>query len=118
MRYNPTDDSRQYLRLTLELIGLHDLPTNPLNCAIWYAYESGKSKPLDVAIDKHMENNGVISSETSRRLFEQHIANGEEMGLLLVREEMKRIFAEIIGTIKNANFTAFQKAGRNEVTGC
>jgi hypothetical protein len=67
MRYDKTiDDSRQYLRLTLELIDLHDLPTNPLNCAIWYAYESGRSKPLDVAIDKQLENNGIFFSETSR----------------------------------------------------
>ena len=104
MRYNDTiDDSRQYLRLTLELIGKHGLSTDPLNYAIWYEYVSGKNEPLKAAIDKHLESSGSFSGEISRQLFDQHIAKGEETVSTLVREELKKIFAESIGAIRTTN---------------
>ncbi len=104
MRYSDTiDDSRQYLRLTLELIGKHGLPTDPLNYCIWYEYASGKNEALNAAIDKHLESNGGFSEAISRQLFNQHIANGKETVTTLVQEELKRVFSEIIIAIKTTN---------------
>ena len=104
MRYDDTiDDSRQYLRLTLELIGKHGLPTDPLNYCIWYEYASGKNEALNAAIDKHLESDGVFSEAIIRQLFIQHVANGKETITTLVREELKRVFSEIIGAIKTTN---------------
>jgi len=109
MQYNDNiDDSRQYLRLTLELIGKHGLSTDQLKYAIWYEYVSGKNETLNAAIDKHLESRGVFSEEISRQLFDRYIANGEETVTTLVREELKKIFAEIISAIKTTkqNFSA------------
>ena len=109
MRYDDTiDDSRQYLRHTLELIGKHGLPTDPLNYCIWYEYASGRNEALNAAIDKHMESSGALTEEISRQLFNQHIANGTETVTALVREELKRVFSEIISAITttNLNFSA------------
>jgi diguanylate cyclase len=97
------DDSRNYLRLALELIGKHGLPTDPLNYCIWYEYASGKNHGLNEAIDQHLENKGAFSEETSRLLYNQHIANGKETISTLVREELKKVFSEIIGAIKTTN---------------
>ena len=44
------DESRRYLRLTLEMIGKYGLPTDPLNYCIWYEYVSGSNEELKVAI--------------------------------------------------------------------
>ncbi|MCB2147346.1 MAG: diguanylate cyclase [Deltaproteobacteria bacterium] len=109
MRYADTiDESRQYLRLTLELIGKHGLPTDPLNYCIWYEYASGKNEALNEAIDRHLKGNGDFSEEISRQLFNQHIAGGKETVTTLVREELKKVFTEIILAIKttNRNFSA------------
>ncbi len=109
MRYNDTiDDSRQYLRLTLELIGKHGLPTDPLNYCIWYEYASGKNEALNTAIDKHLESSGAFSEEISRQLFNKYVASGKETVTTLVRDELKRIFTEIISAIKTTdhNFSA------------
>ncbi len=104
MQYNDTiDDSRQYLRLTLEMIGKHGLPTDPLNYCIWYEYASGRNEALNAAIDKHLESSGAFSEEINRQLFNQHIANGKETVTTLVREELKRVFTEIIRAIKTTN---------------
>ena len=109
MRYNDTiEDSRQYLRLTLELIGKHGLPTDPLNYCIWYEYASGRNEALNAAIDQHLDSSGTFSEEIGRQIFNQHIANGRETVTTLVREELKRVFTEIISAIKttNQNFSA------------
>jgi len=104
MRYDDTiDESRQYLRLTLEMIGKHGLPTDPINYCIWYEYASGKNEALNAAIDKHLQGSGAFSEEISRQLFNQHIANGKETVITLVREELKKVFTEIILAIKTTN---------------
>ncbi len=109
MLYNDTiDDSRQYLRLTLESIGKHGLPTDPLNYCIWYEYASGRNAALNAAMDKHLESSGAFSEEINLQLFNQHIANGKETVTVLVRAKLKRVFTEIISAIKatNQNFSA------------
>ncbi|MFO7716750.1 GGDEF domain-containing protein [Desulfosarcina sp.] len=104
MQYDDSiERSRQYLRLALELIGKHGLPTDPLNYCIWYEYASGKNAQLNTAIDKYLQDKAVFSEETSRQLFNQYIANGREAVTTLVREELKKVFAEIMGAIRITN---------------
>jgi diguanylate cyclase len=101
MQYDDTiDASRQYLRLALELIGKYGLPTDPLNYCVWYEYASGKNSELNAAIDRHLEEKGTFPEELSQQLFNQHIVNGKEKVTTLVREELKKIFAEIMGAIQ------------------
>jgi diguanylate cyclase len=104
MQYDDSvDNSRQYLRLALEMIGKHGLPTDPLNYCIWYEYASGKNRELNAAIDNHLQSNGAFSEEICRQLFNQYIAGETETVTALVREELKKVFAEIIGAIKTTN---------------
>ncbi|MBC2709684.1 MAG: diguanylate cyclase [Desulfosarcina sp.] len=104
MQYDDSiDNSRKYLRHALELIGKHGLPTDPLNYCIWYEYASGKNGALNAAIDNHLESKGAFSEAISRQFFNQYIAGGKETVTTLVREELKKVFAAIIGAIKTTN---------------
>jgi diguanylate cyclase len=104
MRYDDSiEDSRKHLRLALEQIGKLGLPTNPMNYCIWYDYATGKNGPLNAAIDDHLKNHGSFSESTSRQFFDQYIAGRAETVTTLVREELKKVFAEIIAAIKNTN---------------
>ena len=104
MQYNDSiEDSRQYLRLTLELIGRHGLPTDPLNYCIWYEYASDKNGKLNAAIDDHLKNNGTFSEEINRQFYNQYIADGSEKMTTLVRDRLKKVFLEITGAIKTTN---------------
>jgi diguanylate cyclase len=101
MRYDDTiDDSRQYLRLALEQMGKHGLPTHPVNYCVWYEYASGKNSELNAAIDHYLEGNASFSEDICQQLFNNYITNGQEKVTTLVREELKKIFAEIIGAIQ------------------
>lgn len=113
MQYDDTiDDSRQFLRHTLELIGKHGLPTDPLNYCIWYEYASGKNEELNTAINNHLQNKAAFSEEIIRQLFNQYIAGGKETVTTLVRDELKKVFAEIIDEIQTTN-QQFSKSENN-----
>ena len=104
MRYDDTiEDSRQYLRLTLKLIGKYQLSTDPVNYCIWYEYVSGEKAALKAAIDNHLKANGAFSQEVIQQFFNQYITSGTETVSTLVREELKKVFAEIMGAIKTTN---------------
>ena len=108
------EDSRRYLRLTLELIGKHGLPTDPLNYCIWYEYVSGNNEELKAAIDDHLEKEGTFSTETNQQLYNRHIASDQEMLTTLVRKELNKVFAEIIGTMDTADQFYSQSANNME----
>ena len=104
MRYNDSiEDSRQYLRLTLELIGRHGLPTDPLNYCIWYEYASDKKEELNKAIDHFLEKKETFSEETSLQFYNQYIANDQEKVTTRVREDLQIIFTELIEAILSTN---------------
>lgn len=50
-----------------------------------------------------MKTNCAFTEETCRQLFDQYIAGGTENVSTLVREELKKVFVEIIGAIKITN---------------
>jgi diguanylate cyclase len=104
MQYNDNlDDAKQYLLRTLELIGKHGLPTDPLNYCVWYEYASGKNRELNAAIDHHLQSNAALSVETIQQLFDQYIANGTQTLTTLIRNELKKIFAKIIAAVTSTN---------------
>lgn len=104
MEYKDTvDDSRQYLRLALELIGRHGLPTDPLNYCICYEYASGKNVDLKAAVDHHLQSGSIFSKDVCKQLFDQYIVSGMEKVNNLVRDELKKIFSEIIDAITTTN---------------
>ena len=116
MQYNDgIDDSRRYLRLTLELIGKHGLPTDPLNYCIWYEYVSGNNQELKAAIDHHLEKKGTFSTETNLQFYNQYIATDQERLTSLVREELNKVFSEIIGAVDTADQFFSRSANKMEV---
>jgi diguanylate cyclase len=115
MQYDDTiDDSRRHLRLALEYIGRQGLSADPLNYCIWYEYASGKNGDLNAAIDSFLEGERVISAEIAQQLFNQYIADSQIKLTELVREELKKLFAEIIAAIKTSNQHFSQTEGNLE----
>jgi diguanylate cyclase len=104
MQYNDSvDESRRLLRLALDFIGRYDLPADPLNYCIWYEYVSGRNQRLIEAIDAFIADHGVYVANINDRLFDQYISGAHQKALSSVREDLKRLFAEIIRSIFNTS---------------
>jgi diguanylate cyclase len=113
MYYNDTvDDSRRHLRLAVDLIGQYGLSADPMNYCVWYEYASGKNGELNAAIDHYLEKQGSISTEISRQLFDRYIADSRIKLTELVRNELKKLLAEIIKTIRDTH-RDFSQAEKN-----
>ena len=104
MHYKDTvNDSRNYLRFALELIGKHGLPTDPLNYCVWYEYATGKNDCLNAAIDSYLGKNGSFTEKISRKIFTQCIAEDDQKVTELVRDQLKTIFADIINELHSTD---------------
>ena len=104
MYYKDTvDDSKNYLRLALELIGKHGLPMDPLNYCVWYEYVTLKNDCLNAAIENYLGKDATFTEDITRNLYNQCIANGEQKLTAQVRDQLKTIFAEIIAEIKSTD---------------
>jgi diguanylate cyclase len=100
MRYDDSvDESRHFLRLALEQIGKFGLPTDPINYCIWYEYASGKNAGLNHAIDSHLKQEQGFTQKAAQQVFKRYIAGKAEMVNELIRNELKKLFAEIVGAI-------------------
>jgi diguanylate cyclase len=104
MQYSDTiDESRSYLRLALEQLGKHQLPTDPLNYCVWYEYASGKNDRLTSTIDTFLERQVAFSPEISQQLYGQFISNGGEALTSLIQKELKKVLTTIFGAIRTTN---------------
>ncbi|PID39589.1 MAG: hypothetical protein CR984_06460 [Proteobacteria bacterium] len=112
MQYNDSiDESRQYLRLALELIGKHELPTDPLNYCIWYEYASERNGELKTAIDQYLQNKQFFSPMVARRFFRQFIAADETLNDQ-IKETLRKLFADMAGAI-NTTHKSFNTSESN-----
>jgi diguanylate cyclase len=101
MEYNDSiEDARGYFRFAIEQIGKHGSPVDPLNYCIWYEYASGKNKPLNEAIDSHLGNPGAFKNGFIKELYNEFIANEKEKMNDMVRDGLRNVFSEIIGSIQ------------------
>jgi diguanylate cyclase len=104
MQYDDSiEDSRQYLRLALELIGKFQLPTDPLNYCIWYEYASERNQALSAAINQHLESDQVFSQTDGLRLLTQYIAGIDEKLNDQIKDTLKKLFVDMIGAINTTN---------------
>ena len=94
------NDSRNFLRIALEKLGKHNLPTSPLNYSIWYEYATGRNGALNAAIDQYLDQGESFSAAFANKIYRQYIAGGEESAATLAREVLKRLFAEISSAIQ------------------
>lgn len=100
MEYNDSiEDAKGYFRFAIEQIGKHGTPIDPLNYCIWYEYASGKNKPLNAAIDSHLNDPGAFKNGFTKKLYNDFIAEEKEKINDMVRDGLQKVFGEIVGSI-------------------
>lgn len=104
MQYDESiEESQQYLRLALEQIGKHRLPTNPINYSIWYEYATGKNIALNETIDNYLGDTDAFNNGLSKKIYHECIAGKKEVLNDLIRNELRKILGAVIGNIDTTN---------------
>lgn len=72
-----TTQAAEYLRQAIPLMVKHNIPPNPLNYALWYAYVSKKIPELNQRLDETLSIYGTCPDNTGQLLFRDHMIKEE-----------------------------------------
>lgn len=93
------EKAAQYLKQVVPKLVELNLPTNPMNYAIWYEYITGRNNQLNSEIDNLIAQASDFSKEISRDLYYRHILADSTAQITKANEELKRNFLELISSI-------------------
>ncbi len=96
------EQSGEYLRLALDYMGQFSIPVDPVNYTVWYEYVSGRNNKLREEIDRFLKYPGRCTVKVCKDLYRRYIAEGQGDVVEEMRQEIRRILAEILKHIMDA----------------
>ncbi len=96
------EQSGEYLRLALDYMGQFSIPVDPINYTVWYEYVSGRNESLKGEIDRFLKHPERFTVKVCKELFRRYIAEGQGVAVEEMRQEIRRIIAEILKHIMDA----------------
>ena len=98
------DNSRaqEIARLILPLMTRLKIPMNPINYALWYEYQLGRSEELVEALDRIESGQEAYDPEKAKALFLRCVATPGVEALERVEAEVCRLLADIVQIVVDA----------------
>jgi diguanylate cyclase len=98
------DNSRaqEIARLILPLMTRLKIPMNPINYALWYEYQLGRSEELVEALDRIESGREAYDPEKAKALFLRCVATPGVETLERVEAEVCRLLADIVQIVVDA----------------
>jgi len=94
--------AQEIARLVLPLMTRLAIPITPLNYALWYEYQLGRSQELVAALDRVESGQQPYDPELARHLFLRYVATPDVEALEKVESEVCRLLADIVQIIIDA----------------
>ncbi len=113
MRYEHSlQEAGEYLRMTLKLLGQHNLPGDPVNYTVWYEYVSKLNSELMCAIEKCLSENQTITPELTNSWYNEHVVYQGQGVVQSVKSDLLKILREVFGDLSTAgeNVSIFGKS--------
>ena len=92
---DPPEKCAEYLRMALVLMTKQDAGVHPISYAVWYEYVSGGSVDLKKEIDALTQNSRKLDEESTRRLYEQYVAELDTDTVSRLGDNLKRVMNEV-----------------------
>lgn len=87
----PPEQHREYLRQCLPLMVKHNIPTDPINYAIWYEYVAGRNANLKNEVDALVREKKSFDADTSLKLYTTHICNASVEFFEKINSQLQRL---------------------------
>ena len=97
---NETTASR-YVRQAIPLMVKNNIPPNPCNFALWYAYVSNRDFDLKVELEDKLEKEGTFSKETTNTLFRKHVIKDEIEHSQNLQDSLGDVVKDLLGDVAN-----------------
>ncbi len=96
----------QYLKKALPLMLKHQIPTTPVNYALWYAYVSERNPALNASLDEAVSQYNTCPPSTAELLYRHHLAPEDELDVRDMRQSMEAIATELSQSLKDTSCDA------------
>ena len=109
MKYEQDQNaSAEILRLVIQKMSVHPAAFTPQNYAVWYEYATGINRSLNEAIVKLIDSGHKFDSDTVEELYLKHVSECNTDIERALREEIRKLLAEVAGATEKTDKQAFQ----------
>lgn len=104
------EQSKEYLRLVLQMLTQLKLSPNPVNYTLCYDYLSGHNKELRIVLTSIMSENQGLTHDAAQELFNLYIWNQDRRQLENSRAELRRVMSETLSGVDDSAQKASQSS--------
>lgn len=87
----PPEQHAEYLRQCIPLMVKNNIPTDPINYAIWYEYVAGRNAQLTQELDALVCNKITFDADTSLRLYKTYICHASVESFENINSQLQRL---------------------------
>ncbi len=112
--------SADYARRALTLMGQHQISANPTNFTVWYSHVSGECPNLSKALEVLIATGGKFTAPKNAELYADFFAPSQELPLHLMVERIGSELATVLNSLEQAgrnasNYEKFLENATGEV---
>jgi diguanylate cyclase len=96
------EEAAEYLRMTLQFLGRHNLPGNPVNYTVWYEYAAKLNTQLMNAVDQSLSREQAITPEMTGTWFQEHVLYRGQGLVESVKTDLLKVLQEVFGDLSTA----------------
>jgi diguanylate cyclase len=107
MRYSEsTTQNAEILRLVIPFLAKHKLAATPIAYTVCYEYFVQTNPAVRRAIDAELDARQELKNEFINGIFERYISGADEINLLRINEEIRRVINELCKSTASADYEA------------
>jgi diguanylate cyclase len=91
----------RYVREAIPMMVKNNIPPNPCNFALWYAYVSNRDFELKIALDDTLAKEGTCPPGVSKDLFRKHVIGDELAQQANLEDSLANIMADLMGDVES-----------------
>ncbi|MCL1048873.1 GGDEF domain-containing protein [Shewanella abyssi] len=96
------------LKKAIPLMLKHQIPTTPINYALWYAYVGQSSPELNRQLDELLSQYSTCPPSQSERLYQAYLSDPIELGVIEMRQNLDAMVTDLSQSLKDTNVDANQ----------
>jgi diguanylate cyclase len=106
------EEASEYLRMTLQFLGGHNLPGTPVNYTVGYEYAAKLNTQLMNAVDQSLSVKEEITPELTGAWFQEHVVYRGQGLVQSVKADLLNVLQEVFGDLSAAgnDVTMFGKS--------
>lgn len=106
------EQNREYLRQCLPLMSQNNIPTNPINYAIWYEYVAGTNSKLNAEIDKLISAKSAFDADTTMGLYSKYVCNASVDSFEVINGKLQQLITQTALSVTNSSLKASEASDK------